>query len=116
MNRACGQVGIIDILQKWDRWKQGERVGKAVLGKDLDGLSAMEPDLYKERFVKAMEGHMEVPGPAGAGGGRQRTISSAALLTPRQQSVASSRTLVPLHESALSVQQPPPPAGLDGSE
>ena len=47
----------------------------------------------------------------GVGGGRQRTISSAALLTPRQQSVASSRTLAPLHESAFSVQQPPPPAG-----
>ena len=111
MNRACEQVGIIDILQKWDYTKQGERVLKAMLGKDLDGLSAMEPDLYKERFVKAMEGHMEVPAGAGAGGGRQRTISSAALLTPRQQSVASSRTLAPLHESALSVQQPPPPAG-----
>jgi hypothetical protein len=49
-------VAIIDILQKWDKSKQAERYAKALLGKDLDGVSAQEPGPYQERFLRKMEG------------------------------------------------------------
>ena len=57
-------VGIIDILQKWDGGKKRETCAKAMLGKDLDGLSSMEPEAYRERFVRAMHNHMTQIDPA----------------------------------------------------
>ena len=51
-------VGIIDILQKWDREKRTERCCKALLGKDLDGVSSIEPEKYLERFVRKMDSHV----------------------------------------------------------
>jgi len=44
-------IGIIDILQEWNLKKQGERFWKVhVRGADPEGLSAMEPMAYYERF------------------------------------------------------------------
>ena len=49
-------VGIIDILQKWTWEKKLERWAKAFMGKDLDGVSAIEPDPYQKRFCDAVQG------------------------------------------------------------
>jgi hypothetical protein len=49
-------VAIIDILQKWDRWKRAERLFKALLGQDLDGVSAQKPEDYRQRFMDKMKG------------------------------------------------------------
>ena len=45
-------MGIIDILQKWDLNKKLERLAKRLLRKDPDGLSAIEPNAYQDRFVR----------------------------------------------------------------
>lgn len=45
--------GIIDILQEWDWRKWNERMLKVyILQKNGDGLSAMEPKGYRERFMQ----------------------------------------------------------------
>jgi hypothetical protein len=49
-------VGIIDILQKWTWEKKLERWAKAFMGQDLDGVSAIEPDPYRQRFCEAVQG------------------------------------------------------------
>ena len=59
-------VGIIDILQKWDRSKRTERYLKALAGQDLDGVSACAPEVYEERFVRKMMGHVYSPPSAAA--------------------------------------------------
>ena len=51
-------VGIIDILQKWDRSKQTERYVKALTGQDLDGVSSCDPEKYRDRFVRKMKEHV----------------------------------------------------------
>ena len=48
-------MGMIDILQKWDWSKRGERFLKTVfLTKDADGLSAINPTDYRNRFLEAI--------------------------------------------------------------
>ena len=60
-------VGIIDILQEWDSSKKQERFCKALLGRDLDGVSSIEPEKYLERFVRKMTSHVyEEPAVAAA--------------------------------------------------
>jgi len=50
-------LGIIDMLQEWNFKKKGERCLKTTfLRKDGDGLSAIEPNKYQERFMKRMYG------------------------------------------------------------
>ena len=45
-------VAIIDYLQLWNTNKQIERLLKTkVLGKNAEGLSAIEPIQYKKRFI-----------------------------------------------------------------
>lgn len=45
--------GIIDTLQDWNWTKWNERTFKMlVLGKDGEGLSAIEPKAYRDRFMK----------------------------------------------------------------
>ena len=51
-------VGIIDILQKWNFWKRAERLAKALMGKDLDGVSSTEPEEYRKRFAEEMANHI----------------------------------------------------------
>ncbi len=47
------KFGIIDILQDWNWSKWNERMFKIyVLQKDGSGLSAIEPKLYRKRFMQ----------------------------------------------------------------
>jgi 1-phosphatidylinositol-4-phosphate 5-kinase len=47
--------GLIDILQQWTMDKKLERFAKTkVLGKDKDGLSALPPTAYCDRFKRKM--------------------------------------------------------------
>jgi hypothetical protein len=54
---ASYHIGVIDILQQWNRKKQMERTAKALLGKDIEGLSAIDADSFQSRFMRAMESH-----------------------------------------------------------
>jgi predicted lipoprotein with Yx(FWY)xxD motif len=50
------QFGIIDFLQTWNASKMLERFFKVrILGKSAYGLSAIEPDQYKQRFVNHLK-------------------------------------------------------------
>jgi predicted lipoprotein with Yx(FWY)xxD motif len=50
---AFYQFGIIDFLQTWNFSKMIERFCKVrILGKSAYGLSAIEPGIYKDRFVR----------------------------------------------------------------
>lgn len=52
---AYYHLGLIDILQTWTLKKRMERVLKiAFKGVDGDGLSAIQPTLYKKRFQQKM--------------------------------------------------------------
>jgi len=53
-------LGVIDILQEWNLNKKSERYLK-IIGKckDGDGLSAIEPDLYAERFIRNIGSYLE---------------------------------------------------------
>ncbi|KAF1330101.1 Phosphatidylinositol4phosphate5kinase, partial [Globisporangium splendens] len=47
--------GLIDILQQWTMEKKMERFAKTkLLGKDTDGLSALPPTAYCDRFKRKM--------------------------------------------------------------
>mmetsp|Transcript_1142 Transcript_1142/g.998 ORF Transcript_1142/g.998 Transcript_1142/m.998 type:complete len:1070 (-) Transcript_1142:43-3252(-) len=49
-------LGIIDYQQKWNFKKKLERFFKIHFkGADPDGLSAIEPSIYKDRFIKHIE-------------------------------------------------------------
>ena len=49
------QFGIIDYLQTWDYNKKIENFAKTVLlCKPGDGVSAVDPDLYSQRFYSFM--------------------------------------------------------------
>jgi len=49
-------MGIIDYQQKWTLKKKMERFFKVNFrGADPDGLSAINPDIYKERFLRKVE-------------------------------------------------------------
>mmetsp|Transcript_4126 Transcript_4126/g.6189 ORF Transcript_4126/g.6189 Transcript_4126/m.6189 type:complete len:131 (+) Transcript_4126:1-393(+) len=49
-------MGIIDFQQKWTFSKKMERFLKLNFsGVDPDGLSAIAPDIYKERFIRKIE-------------------------------------------------------------
>jgi len=49
-------MGIIDFQQKWNFSKKMERFLKLNLhGADPEGLSAIAPDTYKERFIRKIE-------------------------------------------------------------
>eukprot|EP01043_Picozoa_sp_COSAG02_P002646 COSAG02_NODE_62_length_43372_cov_14.404710_16_plen_403_part_00 len=54
---ASYNIGIIDILQEWNLTKKMERWAKLLLGKDIDGLSAIDAKLFQLRFMEAMENH-----------------------------------------------------------
>jgi len=43
-------LGIIDYLQQWDFGKKSENLTKRLLAKNPKKISAVEPELYKERF------------------------------------------------------------------
>lgn len=46
-------IGIIDVLQEWNWNKWSERMTKVhVLRKEAAGLSAIEPDVYRKRFIQ----------------------------------------------------------------
>ncbi|ETO27935.1 G-protein-coupled receptor family protein [Reticulomyxa filosa] len=48
-------IGIIDILQDWNHFKRFERFYKVHLCcDDGDGLSCMEPTMYRKRFLSKM--------------------------------------------------------------
>ncbi|CCI41383.1 unnamed protein product [Albugo candida] len=52
---AYYHLGVIDILQTWTLKKRMERLFKIVVKRvDGDGLSALEPNLYKVRFQSKM--------------------------------------------------------------
>ena len=49
-------MGIIDFQQKYDYGKLAERMFKVfALGADPDGLSCIEPGIYRERFMQKMK-------------------------------------------------------------
>lgn len=49
-------MGIIDYQQKWNLQKRLERFAKINFkGADAQGLSSIEPDLYRDRFVRHIE-------------------------------------------------------------
>eukprot|EP00300_Choanocystis_sp_HF-7_P013714 c18420_g1_i2.p1 GENE.c18420_g1_i2~~c18420_g1_i2.p1 ORF type:complete len:533 (+),score=125.92 c18420_g1_i2:39-1637(+) len=54
----CGVVycmGVIDVLQEWNMSKRGERFFKTfMLRKNKEGLSAISPQPYSERFVRCL--------------------------------------------------------------
>ena len=54
---ASYHIGVIDILQQWNWKKQMERTAKALLGKDIEGLSAIDAESFQTRFMGAMESH-----------------------------------------------------------
>ena len=54
---ASYNIGIIDILQEWNLTKKMERWAKLLLGKDIDGLSAIDAELFQLRFMETMENH-----------------------------------------------------------
>jgi len=57
-------MGIIDILQEYDTHKKFERFAKVYLRcKDPLGISCVEPEYYRERFVSAMNTLTEANGP-----------------------------------------------------
>jgi hypothetical protein len=73
-------VGIIDILQEWTWQKRLERYAKALLGKDISGISAMEPLSYRRRFIHKMQQHFEPICPRRSGSqSLQSGMSPAAL-------------------------------------
>lgn len=48
-------IAIIDYLQAWNLNKMSERALKVgLLGKDADGLSAIDPAAYAKRFLTFM--------------------------------------------------------------
>lgn len=48
-------IGIIDTLQRWNWKKKLERKWKTwILFKDGNGLSCVEPQFYKKRFLRQM--------------------------------------------------------------
>lgn len=48
-------MSVIDYLQVWNMNKKGERFLKTkLLGKKGDELSAIEPNIYKDRFVQVV--------------------------------------------------------------
>lgn len=70
------QFGIIDVLQRWDASKRAERAAKLVFKcVDGDGLSAIEPGRYCERFVEAMRFITEPPEAADEAEFEQRRLS-----------------------------------------
>ena len=49
----CYHMGIIDYLQDWSSGKKREyRIKKWIHTSDPNGISCVEPELYKDRFVK----------------------------------------------------------------
>lgn len=63
-------IGLIDILQTWNLSKRFERFVKSViLRKDPDGISAMAPKPYRDRFHKKLDeiihlGHNSIATPS----------------------------------------------------
>jgi hypothetical protein len=52
-------LAIIDYLQAWNLNKMSERVLKVgLLGKDADGLSAIDPAAYAKRFLAFMNSYV----------------------------------------------------------
>lgn len=47
---GCYYLGLIDVLQQWTFSKKLERELKRVMLKDMDGISAIKPEVYKRRF------------------------------------------------------------------
>ena len=59
---ALYYFGLIDILQTWTTGKKVERFLKVrVLRRDGDGISAVPPDAYCERFKRKMAEILNVP-------------------------------------------------------
>ncbi|OQR99385.1 phosphatidylinositol-4-phosphate-5-kinase (PIPK-D6/GPCR-PIPK) [Achlya hypogyna] len=59
-------IGVIDILQTWTWEKRIERWFKTlVLRKDPDGISALPPKPYRDRFHRKLDEIIHVPGPDG---------------------------------------------------
>jgi hypothetical protein len=51
---------MIDLLQKWDQAKLLESMAKTkILGKDKEGISAVDPDKYASRFLSFLGGRIE---------------------------------------------------------
>jgi hypothetical protein len=77
--------GVIDILQRWTVGKRLERFAKTkLLGQDLKGVSATEPEFYQRRFVKSVVDTVFVEAPvsrlSSTGAPRtQRSLQEAAL-------------------------------------
>jgi len=62
-------MGLIDVLQEWNVGKRLERFAKVVFkgrwARDVrDGMSAVEPVTYRERFLAGMRYQMGVPEPS----------------------------------------------------
>jgi len=52
-------LAIIDYLQEWNLNKKVERFSKVfILGKNGDGLSAIEPGVYARRFKNFMKSYL----------------------------------------------------------
>ena len=48
-------LGIIDVLQEWNTMKKLERMAKVYLRcKNQDGISCVEPNYYRKRFLRKM--------------------------------------------------------------
>jgi 1-phosphatidylinositol-4-phosphate 5-kinase len=47
--------GIIDFQQKWDYSKTAERWAKMLFEPDRNGISAVEPGFYRDRFIRTLE-------------------------------------------------------------
>ena len=79
-------VGVIDVLQRWTVQKKLERaVKRLVLCLDGEGLSAIDPESYRRRFIK------RVVNIVFRRGTRMRT-SSARLLVPDSVAPTSHRS------------------------
>ncbi len=65
-------MGIIDFQQTWTMKKALERMAKIIFrGADPDGLSAIQPDLYRERFLQKMEDILDWEAPGSGVEGEQ---------------------------------------------
>ena len=65
-------MGLIDILQEWNMGKRMERYAKILLkgrfAREVkDGMSAIEPVAYRERFLASMGHQLGVSAEATAG-------------------------------------------------
>ncbi|TYZ65190.1 hypothetical protein PybrP1_000328 [[Pythium] brassicae (nom. inval.)] len=108
-------IGLIDILQTWNMAKRVERFIKTViLRKDPEGISAMAPKPYRDRFHRKLDeiihlGHnsVVVPSPRSRGGSAPSRLPSHGVPSFRDSDVESGVAVGDLTSSMRMMQGRP---------